>query len=456
MLGFFKKNNIHGQWLPVSELSVGMQIAVPKDGVLEAHQAGLINSRQWMGGHSPSAGGEAWPSLGAGSFGDVLWDEIISIEEDGEEQVWDIEVEGTHNFIGNNIFAHNTYISGNTGIGTSTPTAKLSVFSNISGGGVATFTDANASCTIDPTNSGLSCSSDQNLKKDIVALNATSTLDKLMSLRAVDYHWSGESSAVGTHTGFVAQEVEAVFPEFVSTDTAGRKAVAYGNLIPVMVTAIQQINNKVAVLDSRLTNLEALVASSESSAETGLTFAQIISEFVSQFETIGAKFVDGIAYFKNIFVGKLTVGSTAKPTGITIYDEVTGLPYCLKIQNGATVSLSGQCPEPSLGATNSNGSATSSPAVDSSVPVLTILGNNPATVPVGSTYSDLGATVTDTNADGSVNNNLGIATFINGVEMQSISLDTSTTSVHTILYKATDGAGNVGEGTRTVNVVSAE
>ena len=155
-------------------------------------------------------------------------------------------------------------------------------------------------------------------------------------------------------------------------------------------------------------------------------------------------------------MGKLTVGSTAKPTGITIYDEVTGLPYCLKIQNGATVSLSGQCPEPSLGATNSNGSATSSPAVDSSVPVLTILGNNPATVPVGSTYSDLGATVTDTNADGSVNNNLGIATFINGVEMQSISLDTSTTSVHTILYKATDGAGNVGEGTRTVNVVSAE
>ena len=77
-------------------------------------------------------------------------------------------------------------------------------------------------------------------------------------------------------------------------------------------------------------------------------------------------------------------------------------------------------------------------------------------MPVGSTYSDLGATVTDTNADGSVNNNLGIATFINGVEMQSISLDTSTTSVHTILYKATDGAGNVGEGTRTVNVVSAE
>src|SRR3989344_1702837 len=342
MLGFFKKNNIHGQWLPVSELSVGMQIAVPKDGVLEAHQAGLINSRQWMGGHSPSAGGEAWPSLGAGSFGDVLWDEIISIEENGEEQVWDIEVEGTHNFIGNNIFAHNTYISGNTGISTSTPSSKLHVFSNISGGGVATFTDANASCTIDPTNSGLSCSSDQNLKKDIVALNATSTLDKLMSLRAVDYHWSGESSAVGTHTGFVAQEVEQIFPEFVSTDKNGRKAVAYSNLIPVMVTAIQQLNNRVNAVDSRLTNLEALVASNTSasaSSSSGLSFGEILALF----ENLGAKVTDGIAYFKGVVADKLTIGSSVKPTGVTLYDEVTGSPYCLKIQNGAVASLAGEC-----------------------------------------------------------------------------------------------------------------
>ena len=38
-----------------------------------------------------------------------MWDRIISIEYCGYEHVYDIEVEGTHNFIGNNIFAHNTY-----------------------------------------------------------------------------------------------------------------------------------------------------------------------------------------------------------------------------------------------------------------------------------------------------------------------------------------------------------
>ena len=40
----------------------------------------------------------------------VLWDKIVSIEPLPAERVYDIEVEGTHNFIGNGIFAHNTYL----------------------------------------------------------------------------------------------------------------------------------------------------------------------------------------------------------------------------------------------------------------------------------------------------------------------------------------------------------
>ncbi|PIS22235.1 hypothetical protein COT50_03035, partial [candidate division WWE3 bacterium CG08_land_8_20_14_0_20_41_10] len=43
---------------------------------------------------------------------DIIWTKIASIEYVGEEQVYDIEVEGTHNFVGNGIVAHNTYIKG--------------------------------------------------------------------------------------------------------------------------------------------------------------------------------------------------------------------------------------------------------------------------------------------------------------------------------------------------------
>src|SRR3990167_5550737 len=110
MFNFFRKNNIEGEWRTVAELEVGQQIAVPRDGLLEVHNAGLINSREWLGED------------------DILWDEIESIKYVGTEQVWDIEVEGTHNFIGNNIFAHNTLLatsSGNVGIGTTAPADLL-------------------------------------------------------------------------------------------------------------------------------------------------------------------------------------------------------------------------------------------------------------------------------------------------------------------------------------------
>ena len=67
-------------------------------------------------------------------FGQVLWDKIKFIEYVGEEQVYDIEVEGTHNFVGNGIVAHNTYLMGDTGIGTTSPGAKLDVRGGIAAG----------------------------------------------------------------------------------------------------------------------------------------------------------------------------------------------------------------------------------------------------------------------------------------------------------------------------------
>jgi hypothetical protein len=59
----------------------------------------------------------------------VLWARIEKIEFVGYEHVYDLAIEGTHNFIANGILAHNTYISGNVGIGTTAPNAKLEVLS---------------------------------------------------------------------------------------------------------------------------------------------------------------------------------------------------------------------------------------------------------------------------------------------------------------------------------------
>ncbi|MDP2665288.1 MAG: hypothetical protein Q8P23_01380, partial [bacterium] len=75
-------------WHKVSNLAVGMEIAVPKDEP-----------------RSPSADFD-----GSVESPSIFWDEIVSIKPVGRERVYDIEVEGTHNFVGNGIFAHNTYI----------------------------------------------------------------------------------------------------------------------------------------------------------------------------------------------------------------------------------------------------------------------------------------------------------------------------------------------------------
>jgi hypothetical protein len=77
---------------------------------------------------------------------------------------------------------------------------------------------------------------------------------------------------------------------------------------------------------------------------------------------------------------------------------------------------------------------------DTEAPIITIYGNNPAYVPLGTAYNDLGAGVTD-----NVNDNLGVYIERNNV-------DTSQMGEYEVVYRATDGAGNTTVATRLVIV----
>ena len=73
-------------------------------------------------------------AVAADDLKNIEFVKIAKIEILAAEQVYDIEVEGTHNFVANGIIAHNTYISatttimGNVGIGTTSPSALLDLF----------------------------------------------------------------------------------------------------------------------------------------------------------------------------------------------------------------------------------------------------------------------------------------------------------------------------------------
>lgn len=78
--------------------------------------------------------------------------------------------------------------------------------------------------------------------------------------------------------------------------------------------------------------------------------------------------------------------------------------------------------------------ATSSPETP---PVIQINGNNPSTVQMGATYNDLGATITGPAAD----LNLDIHTFVDGISMEPVWIDTSVAATDTIDYVVSDQNG---------------
>ena len=78
--------------------------------------------------------------------------------------------------------------------------------------------------------------------------------------------------------------------------------------------------------------------------------------------------------------------------------------------------------------------------VDTTAPVITITGDNPVTIELGSTYTDAGATATD-------NYDTEISVTTTGF------VDSDTIGVYTLTYTATDSSGNTTTATRTVNVV---
>jgi len=81
--------------------------------------------------------------------------------------------------------------------------------------------------------------------------------------------------------------------------------------------------------------------------------------------------------------------------------------------------------------------------VDTSSPEITLLGDNPMTIEVGSTFTDPGATALD-NYDGDLTSSIVV----------SGSVDTSTIGSYTLTYDVTDASGNAAVSlTRTVNVV---
>jgi hypothetical protein len=97
--------------------------------------------------------------------------------------------------------------------------------------------------------------SDERLKTNVVAIN--DALMKVNSIDGVTFDWTDAAKEGHTHresreAGVLAQQIEAVLPEVVTTREDGFKAVNYEKIVPLLIQAIKELTVKVETLEKKL------------------------------------------------------------------------------------------------------------------------------------------------------------------------------------------------------------
>ena len=151
--------------------------------------------------------------------------------------------------IGYSTFSDYLYISlsgeiiyfndGKIGIGYATPNQALQV-------GSSSSNDKGIS-------SGWLTFSDKTQAKDLI--NITNPLEKLNKISGY-YYFGKDTEDKSRQVGIIAQEVEEVLPEIVSTDEEGYKAVDYSKLTPLLIEVCKEQQKQIEMLEQRIEALE--------------------------------------------------------------------------------------------------------------------------------------------------------------------------------------------------------
>ena len=127
--------------------------------------------------------------------------------------------------------------AGKVGIGTTGPSYTLHVNGSVAG------------------TSAYNNLSDKRYKKDILPIE--NALGKILALNGVTFNWDKEATDKNlddnNHIGLLAQDVEEIVPQAVTTGTDENetKSVAYTDLVPVLIEAIKELKAEIDLLKQK-------------------------------------------------------------------------------------------------------------------------------------------------------------------------------------------------------------
>ncbi len=176
-------------------------------------------------------------------------------------------------------------------------------------------------------------------------------LDKIKNINISTYRQATDSPGT-TRLGIIGDDA----PSEILSPNGG---VDIYKLAVFTLGGVKAQQLKIDSLEQRINAIEESIARGGGGG-AGLAMDAILENL----KNLGADITNGLAYFRGLIADTLTVGSSEKPTGITLYDDVTGKPYCVKISNGKLKNISGKC-EDALEPTDEPKDGSASSAVSS-------------------------------------------------------------------------------------------
>jgi hypothetical protein len=106
---------------------------------------------------------------------------------------------------------------------------------------------------------GITYNSDARFKKNILPLN--NAIQKIQKINGVQYEmmadeYPAKNFIKGTQVGLLAQEVEVVMPQVVSTNEEGYKSVDYAKLIPLLIEGMKEQQKQIEQLRQEVKELK--------------------------------------------------------------------------------------------------------------------------------------------------------------------------------------------------------